>query len=408
MNGWPKAICALCIALIALLTPVFAAAEEYLLGPEDLVSVRVATWDDATATYVPMQAITGDYKVSVGGMISLPVVGSVMAEGQTPEALGDRVAERLQSSAGLFQLPAVSLQIVEYRPIYITGDVSNPGSYAWRPTLTATKALAIAGGVLRAREDAFDEASGFREVNLLQAVQVELAQLKTRAARLEAELTGTSTIDFPDPIFHPDGPHVVERIKADEREIMAIRLESQKRSIESNEALIALYETELASLESKIVGQQRQLELTREQVENLKSLEERGLVPANRLISMEQNLMDQSAEELDLNTAIFRARQRIGETQRDLLQITDNRRQQVMSELQSTRHEIVLQTKREEMLAGLAAMSGVRPVNTTFVTDMRVRRSENGEVAVVSVGPDDMILPGDVFEVELRLEMSSE
>ncbi|KJZ18497.1 polysaccharide biosynthesis/export family protein [Loktanella sp. S4079] len=396
------------ICAFLFICPVVAGADTYLLGAEDVVSVRVATWDDATATYVPMQAISGDYTVSAGGMVSLPVVGSVVAAGQSPEELGAAVAERLQMSAGLFQLPAVSLQIIEYRPVYITGDVSNPGSYEWQPGLTATKALALAGGILRAREEAFDEASGFREINLLQSVQVELAQLRARGARLQAELTGTSDIDFPDPIYHPDGTHVVDRIKEDERAIMVMRIESQLRAIESNEALIALYATELASLESKLAGQQRQLELTREQVENLKSLEERGLVPASRLISMEQNLMDQNAEELDLNTAIFRARQRIGETQRDLLQLKDNRRQQIMTELQNTRHEIVLQSKREEMLAGLAAMSGVRPVNTVFVTNMQVRRNDGGSVAVVPVGPDEPILPGDVFEVELALQMSEE
>lgn len=391
-----------------MLFPAMASAQDYLLGPEDIVSVRVAIWDDATSNYVPMQAISGDYEVSVAGTISMPVVGSIAAEGATIEDVGTLVAESLRESAGLLQLPVVSLQILEYRPFYVSGDVTNPGAYTWRPQLTAVKALALSGGLLRAREGQIDEASGFREVNQLQSVQVELVRLRAREARLIAELADTETIEFPEQIYHPDGPEVVERIKAEERSILTTRLESKKRAIQSNEALIELYRTELSSLQSKLEGQKRQIEITREQVENLTKLVERGTVPANRLITMERTLMDQNADELDMNTAIFRARQRIGETQRDLLQLTDNRRQQIVAELQDARHNIVLQTKREEMFSGLAAMSGIRPVNTPYVVKMNVRRLVGGETVVRSIGPDDLILPGDVFQVELAFELSGQ
>ena len=382
-------------------------AEPYILGPEDVISFRVATWDDATATYIPMQAVSGDYRLGADGTMSLPVVGDVMAAGQTPSELGALVAAQLQSAVGLFQLPAVSLQVIEYRPFYISGDVGSPGSYPWRPQLTAAKALALAGGVMRPRQDILDATSAFRDVNQLQAVQAELAQLQLRAARLEAELSDAPEISFPQDIPHPDGEAVITRIMADEQSRMQLRRGSLARAVESHEALIALYQTELTSLESKLGAQQRQLTLTQEQVENLRSLEERGLVPASRLIAVEQNLMDQSAEELDLNTAIYRARQRIGETQRDLQQITDSRRQEVMAELQSTRHDIILQSKRAEMLAALAAFSGLRPVNTSVDVGLQVRRDGDGATRVLDLSPDDPVLPGDVVEVTLTLQAAA-
>ena len=41
----------------------------------------------------------------------------------------------------LSRRPETSVQIVEYRPVYILGDVERPGEYPYRPGLTALQAL---------------------------------------------------------------------------------------------------------------------------------------------------------------------------------------------------------------------------------------------------------------------------
>lgn len=386
-----------------------ASAETYQLGPQDVVSLRVVTWDDASATYVPMEGITGEYKVSVSGVIALPVIGSIQASGTTPEDLSDRVAESLKTSAGLFQLPIVSLEVQTYRPFYVIGEVSSPGAYSWRPQLTASKALALAGGITRGRDGATSDASVYRDVSSLQSVQVDLMRFRARAARLEAELTQSAEITFPASMAHPDGPEAVERIMAEERSILETRLSTFQRGTESNEALIELHQTELAALQGKLEGQKLQIESAREQVENLRTLVERGTVPLTRLISSERTLLDLGAEELDLNTAIFRARQRIGETERDQLQIVNDRQNDILRQLQDTRRRIELETKRETMLVGLAALSGVQPVDVPVQLYMQVRRSgPDGEMSILPIGPDAKILPDDVLEVELRLGVDAE
>lgn len=406
MSILPKLVNALCALLIVFCSAASAQSNSYQLGPEDVLLLNVVEWDDASGTYLTIGWVSGEYKVSVDGSISLPVVGNVVAEGLTQQEVENQVAEALMSSAGLFQLPIVSSQIASYRPIYISGDVNGPGAYEWRPRLTVSKAMALAGGVVRTRVDALDETGGFREISLLRSVQVELVRFVARVARLEAELADQAEINFPETLFHPDGSDPIERIQEEERAILAIRRESLRRATESNEDLIALHQTELAALQSKLEGQQAQLELTRQQVEDIQALVERGTVTANRLVTVQQTLTDLSAEELDLNTAIFRARQRISETERDLLQFTDNRRSDVMNQLQDARQRIELASKREEMLAGLAMMSGVEPVDTSFVVDMQVRREIDGKVDILSVGPDDLILPGDVLEVAIAIVMT--
>ena len=47
----------------------------------------------------------------------------------------------------------VTTVIAEYRPIYVNGDVSKPGEYPYRPSITARQLVAVAGGydILRTR-----------------------------------------------------------------------------------------------------------------------------------------------------------------------------------------------------------------------------------------------------------------
>ena len=36
--------------------------------------------------------------------------------------------------------------VVEYRPIYVNGDVSKPGEHPYRPQMTVRQAVALSGG----------------------------------------------------------------------------------------------------------------------------------------------------------------------------------------------------------------------------------------------------------------------
>ncbi|WP_164982816.1 polysaccharide biosynthesis/export family protein [Leisingera sp. NJS204] len=403
-----RSAAALAWVLLTLLAAAGAAAAPYRLGPEDTVSLRVVAWNDESASYQSMEALAGNYTVAPDGSLAIPIAGSIAAGGATAEDLAAEIAARLQAAAGLYQPPAVSMQILAYRPFYVSGDAAAPGAYAWRPGLTASKALALAGGLYRSRSQLPGEGTEYRLVNSLRGTQVELVRMRARQARLMAEQAGAERIAFPQDLRHPDGPEAVARILTEETAIFDIRGESQVRTIESNEALIALYHTELEALNGKLEGQRRQVEIARDQADKLRGLVDRGAVVASRLVDAERILANLNAEELDLNTAIFRARQRIGETRRDLLQAVDNRRHEVVAQLQDTRRKIELETKREAMFLGLAASQGSALGDLPLSVTMKVRRSTADGVEVITVGPDDAIRPGDVFEVSLDFTLTTQ
>jgi polysaccharide biosynthesis/export protein len=107
----------------------------YSLGPGDVV--RLITFGD--------ESLSGQFRVSDGGMIAMPLIGGVPASGLSPDALAARVAESLER-ANLLRSPSVSAEVIVYRPIFVLGEVSKPGQYPYQPGMTVVTAVAVAGG----------------------------------------------------------------------------------------------------------------------------------------------------------------------------------------------------------------------------------------------------------------------
>lgn len=110
-------------------------AAGYRLGPGDVV--RLITFGE--------ESMTGEFRVSDSGTIALPLLGPVVAGGQSPDQLGRRVSESLMQ-ANLLKQPSVSVEVISYRPIFILGEVSKPGQYPYQPGMTVVTAAAVAGG----------------------------------------------------------------------------------------------------------------------------------------------------------------------------------------------------------------------------------------------------------------------
>ena len=108
---------------------------EYRLDAGDLV--RLITFGE--------EALTGEFRVSDNGTVSLPLIGSVRAAGLTPRAFEAAVAEALRRGSVL-RNPSVSAEVIAYRPIYVLGEVNKPGQYPYQLGMTVVTAAAVAGG----------------------------------------------------------------------------------------------------------------------------------------------------------------------------------------------------------------------------------------------------------------------
>lgn len=98
--------------------------------------------------------------VDSNGSITYPFVGSVVAEGHTPQELASVISDAL--AAGYVVDPQVSVSVVKSagQKIVVEGEVSQPGSFPITGRSTLLEALALAGGPQRTAD--LDEIIVFR------------------------------------------------------------------------------------------------------------------------------------------------------------------------------------------------------------------------------------------------------
>jgi polysaccharide export outer membrane protein len=109
------------------------------------VASRLQSGDDLKVIIFGEDALSGIYEISPAGTISMPLVGAIMAAGRT-RADVEHELTRAYASGKFLQEPKITVSVVTFRPIYIFGEVSTPGKYAYTSGLDVLTAVATAGG----------------------------------------------------------------------------------------------------------------------------------------------------------------------------------------------------------------------------------------------------------------------
>ena len=121
------------------------ALQEYRIGPGDKLNITVFGHPDLS-----VEAL-----VDGSGRISLPLIGQIPANSKTITQLQEEITTALNKDYIIN--PRVNLEVVNFRPFYILGDVNKPGSYAYIEGMTVRMAVAIAGGFKFRAEDLWDK-----------------------------------------------------------------------------------------------------------------------------------------------------------------------------------------------------------------------------------------------------------
>ena len=108
--------------------------EPYTLDSGDRLRVNVFGQPD----------LSGEFSVAGSGNIAIPLIPPVAAGGLTTNELQASIADAL--SRTLLRNPNVSVQVTEFRPFFILGEVMKAGQYPFVNGMTVQSAVAIAGG----------------------------------------------------------------------------------------------------------------------------------------------------------------------------------------------------------------------------------------------------------------------
>lgn len=163
MNATHKLASVILCLLAALTAGQARAAEEgvYKLNAGDVLVITV--WKEPD--------LSRETLVRPDGKINFPLVGDVMAAGNSPEDVQAAIIERMQ-----LYIPdasvTVAVKAVNGNKVYVLGKVARPGEYVVTRELDVMQALALAGGlnsfaaeskikILRRQADGTQEAIGF-------------------------------------------------------------------------------------------------------------------------------------------------------------------------------------------------------------------------------------------------------
>jgi polysaccharide biosynthesis/export protein ExoF len=389
---------ALAIALTVAVAPAFG--DDYRLGISDRLKIKVQEWPD----------LNGEYAVTPDGSVSLPLIGNVDAAGLRMKDLAQDISDRLQRRAEGAERPLAAIEIIQFRPFSIVGDVQHPGEYPYRPGLTVLQAIGIAGGyyrfdlgLLRLDRDTALAKGDIRTLLLKQN------RLVARASRLTAALAGREDVPLPPEFVNQKDNPAISAIVESERAALALESDTVRSETSALENIRSLYQREIGSLRGQIAALTQEKNATQQQLNDLRSLSAKGLALMPTLFTLERSLAQIANAQMSAETEITRAEENITLAEQRVRERAIDRSRTNTRDLQQTKDEIAEVRARivtasdllnEAQISAPAearerlAESGQRTSFTLVRKDGEIRRE-------IAADETTLVEPGDIIKVPM-------
>lgn len=350
------------------------------------------------------------FSVGSDGQVQLPFIGGIAVEnitlGQARDLIRNTYVER-----EIFVAPTVELSVANFRPIFVLGDVRNPGNYDFQPFLTAEQAVGLAGGPAISTNN--EEARVLERRNLqgaLTGLDSDLARLVTQYARVQTQLAGRTEVrwtDVPDEVRPVIDRELFDTLKPKEDEIIA--LEERNRATRRRQIEDAVTEAanRIALIDQREQVQSQALERIRGELDRNRILVTRGLKTQSSVTQYAQDVSRQEAALLELREQRSTALVKLNELQSELSQIDTEWHKQLLSQSQAYWSEInKLRSQRaslEDRTMLLEQwMTATNGTDTELLVEYRVRRRGRGGLQQIRLAPLDELVPGDLLVVTVK------
>jgi len=388
-----------------LLSSLQPASAEYRLQAGDVVEISVAGIPELRQR-VPVQ---------LDGTIAFPLIGTLMAEGSPLSHIRSKIQSavaskvfRLRTADGrelsrIIERDEVTATIVEYKPVFVSGDVARPGEQVFRPRMVVRQALASAGGLgPRANGTLFD-APNLRGEYV--AVWLNLAREQARVWRIKTELG--EKVDF-DRKAIPPAPvpeATLTQILNLEVEYRITRLSDQERAKNYLQSSMKLADEQIAILSEQQQKEEQGLQADTLEVQKAREAFGRGDLPSPRVTEQRRAVLLSSTRYLQTTAQLMQVRRSRAEMARELEKIDDQHRMRLLAELQEAEVKLTAERVKLQITEEKLQLVGLRPPRSPDGSgkfDVTVfRRGVKGGDRLI-VDSDSELQPGDVVEVALR------
>jgi predicted RNase H-like nuclease (RuvC/YqgF family) len=168
---------------------------------------------------------------------------------------------------------------------------------------------------------------------------------------------------------------------------------------------------EADSAQAQLTTHEREVELVQEELNSIKALVAKKLAIQSRRVELERNFMQVQGERLRLESGVMRVNQEISKTQLSMVELRNNRSQEITTELAATEAKLDQTNRRIETTNDLLADSiSVAPRLATLVTGKKkgdvqyqiIRISSEGNVTQFPATELTTIQPGDTIKIDQK------
>lgn len=404
----------LMLGLLACCLPSAASAGEYRLRSGDTVEIIVVGAPDLK------QRLT----IDIDGQIGISLVGSLQVSGMTISNLTEKLQQVLPAKA--YRIRGSDLKtgqraaedgeivvnIAEFSPVYVNGDVAKPGEVHFRPNLTVRKAVALAGGYEVMRERFVDPVILSADLGAeYQSLWIEQARRQTRLARLEAQLAERQSFHVAAP-ESPVSRELLHDLARTEQQQFTLRKSNLLKDSDFLTRAITSASDQLTALAEQRDKEKEGVLSDTAELERLQQANRMGNVTMGRLVEQRRSMLFSSTRLLQTQAQITQLTREREDYSRRMERLDEVTKLELLSELQETKVTLaalnakIAATARKMDYAG--SMRSELAVRTKGKRSVLIVRQTAGSTLQIAAEEDTILEPGDVVEISLTSIGSSD
>lgn len=366
---------------------------DYTLRKGDVIAYSIITANE----------IAGEAAIDVSGDITLPLIGSMRADGKSlsdfrkeVQLLYTRSAYTEVLSSGHEMLrrltpEVVTIDIARYRPIYVMGAVTAPGEVVFSPGMIAIQAIISAGSVGSAAAN--DEGLQLQFDAFI--LRERIAQAQRDRDRLTADLAR---------MRGDDG------VLSEEEELGWLGARKAERHAQkmAYEKTVEQFRQRLAALEQQKANTDESARLDAAELEQVEVLAKKGLAQLVRITDARQALLASTGRALEVGSEM-------AEVELELTRLMLGRDVDRMAEISSILEGIsaadanlAILHSQYRALFGLAALRSEDEEDYESGLEILIIRGQGEGARTLHAEETTPVMPGDVLKVSIKSAIAGE
>jgi len=367
--------------------------DAYALDAGDRLKIVVYGRDD----------LQDEYKINDQGMVSIATVGTFEALGRSAAEVERAIRTALEGE--LQRTAYVTVEVVERRPVFVTGLVAKPGSYAFAQGMRVIHATTLAGGTFGTSIAPWLPSEALREASKLRVARDELTVKLAIAARLASERAGEQQIPIPAALVELVGNDRAHELIASQQVVYERERQAHERKRTTLELAVKQINAEIAAFESELANLTEARRLREVAVESARTLSKKGLTTQQRLTDNQILLASADRDVQVVIANLARAQQGLERAKRDLELLPLERSIELEKQMQTNDEQInkvrAAIDGSEKVIAHISTLPShllLQNREPKFTYEI-LRKAPDGKLVTMKTDETAELAPGDVVRV---------